>query len=382
MQGVKPVSEKKWDGDGVPLKDSNCAGIGTDEDKALRKHAASTEPAWQDCGQKAGVEIWRIEDFQVKKWPKAKHGKFHKGDSYIVLHTTEDPESGKLLHDIHFWLGQETTADEMGTAAYKTVELDDFFDGEPIQHREVMGNESQEFLKLFPNISYEKGGIASGFRKSSSTIELYERKLLQVRKTKSDGIRVTEVLLHNSSLNDGDCFILDAGDKIYVWEGSNSSPFEKNKANIEAEKMEAERDGKAKATHDIDDDFWAFLGGKAEIKAAGEVTDSTPKSDAVLPTLYQVSDSSGALSCKEVGRGTLSESMLVKDDVMMLDLHDEIFLWVGSGASTAEGRSSYRLAMDYLKVNGRKIQTPIHMFKEGQSIRNSSWNKAFGLAGA
>lgn len=30
----REVQTKAWDGDGVPLKDSNCAGIGTDEDKA------------------------------------------------------------------------------------------------------------------------------------------------------------------------------------------------------------------------------------------------------------------------------------------------------------------------------------------------------------
>jgi hypothetical protein len=50
-------------------------------------------------------------------------GKFHVGDSYILLSTTYT-KSGALAWAIHFWLGAESSNDEKGIAAYKTVELD------------------------------------------------------------------------------------------------------------------------------------------------------------------------------------------------------------------------------------------------------------------
>lgn len=44
---------------------------------------------------------------------------------------------GALTWDLFFWLGKETSVDEQGIAAYKTVELDEFLGGGPVQYREV-----------------------------------------------------------------------------------------------------------------------------------------------------------------------------------------------------------------------------------------------------
>merc|ERR1719410_278790 len=149
------------DEDKKRLADTNMESYGGEEHKKLREAAASKEKAWKGAGEEAGLQIWRIEKFEVKKWKKARYGEFHTGDSYIVLQTIETDE-GKD-YNVFFWLGAETTQDEAGTAAYKTVELDDLLGDEPVQYREVQGNESRQFTDMFDKIVTLDGGIKSGF---------------------------------------------------------------------------------------------------------------------------------------------------------------------------------------------------------------------------
>ena len=48
------------------------------------------------------------------------------GLSYIILQTKYKPGSETALErHIYFWLGKESSQDEKGIAAYKTVELDE-----------------------------------------------------------------------------------------------------------------------------------------------------------------------------------------------------------------------------------------------------------------
>lgn len=47
-----------------------------------------------------------MENMTAKPVPKDKHGKFHKGDAYIVLNVTSEKSS---TYHIHFWIGKESS---------------------------------------------------------------------------------------------------------------------------------------------------------------------------------------------------------------------------------------------------------------------------------
>lgn len=57
------------------------------------------------AGKEPGLQIWRVEKFDLVPVPKNLYGDFFTGDSYLVLNTIKQ-RSGNLQYDLHFWLGE------------------------------------------------------------------------------------------------------------------------------------------------------------------------------------------------------------------------------------------------------------------------------------
>jgi len=231
-----------------------------EEGLAFHKAAADREPAWEGAGESAGIKIWRIEHFQVVAVPEETYGKFHEGDSYICLVTTENPETKKLIHNIYFWLGKDSSCDERGTAAYKTVELSDFFHGDAHHHRETQNSgESEEFKSLFVNgFEYLEGGCPSGFR--HVVPNGHETMLHYVRKMEGK-LTCLRIPLKTEALHKHGYFVLDLDAHIYILAGPKAVVAEKLEAERKAEEVAHERGGHSHITHDIDDAFWTALEG-------------------------------------------------------------------------------------------------------------------------
>eukprot|EP00178_Gracilaria_changii_P017594 TRINITY_DN5017_c0_g1_i2.p1 TRINITY_DN5017_c0_g1~~TRINITY_DN5017_c0_g1_i2.p1 ORF type:complete len:398 (+),score=106.42 TRINITY_DN5017_c0_g1_i2:14-1207(+) len=360
----------------IDIEDSNIAGLGGEENREAKKAAAETEKAWEGVGtsMKPGIRVWRIEKFEVKKWPRNQYGKFYNGDSYIILRTYKKKdatgkETDALAWDVHFWLGKETSQDEAGTAAYKTVEIDDLLDDAPVQHREVSGHESDLFLSYWnPPMSVMNGGVDSGFNHVKPTE--YKPRLFQMKGKKH--VSVNEVPLELGSLNQGDVFVLDNGLMVYQWNGRKSHPNERRKA---AEVITDVRSGRAKSKAEVLEDdgsepeeFWKLLGGKGAIKTKEEGgSDESAGAKPAPPKLFHISDASGSMKVAQKGEaGQLTSDMLDGDDVFLVDAGVEVFVWIGSGATKAEKTKGFTYAVDYLKENGRPDWIPITQLKEGQ----------------
>lgn len=346
-------------------KDSNLALFGSDVEKNVKKDSAKQEPAWQNAGKSVGLQIWRIVNFKVTTWPKEDYGKFFNGDSYIILNTYKSNPAGEDLdYDLHFWIGSNSSQDEYGTAAYKTVELDTYLDDEPIQHREVEGHESELFRSYFKKgIQLLAGGAESGFRHVKP--EEYTPRLFHFHGA-GKNVVATQVPATKSRLDSGDVFILDLGMKIYQWNGSGANGFEKNKAMSFVNEIKEERSGKAVSSEVIEEgsvspqhEFYAAL-------TQEDVTDKFVVSKEKTETqLFRVSDAGGSIAFNKVKSGPVKITDFDTNDVFVLDTDKTCFVWVGKGASPAEKQNGFGYAHNHLKTTSNPVRS-IVIIKEGQ----------------
>ena len=104
--------------------------------------------------------VFRVKKLALIEVPGRDWGKFYSGDCYLVF----DNRYGAT--HIFYWIGSNSSQDEQAVVAIKAVELDNLFQGVPVQYREVEGHESQRFKKLFDGgIVTLKGGFDAGLQR-------------------------------------------------------------------------------------------------------------------------------------------------------------------------------------------------------------------------
>lgn len=324
----------------------------------------------EDAGQCPGLSIWEIENFLPNRIDEVAHGKFYEGDCYIVLKTKMD-QNETLSWEIYFWIGEKAPLDKRACSAIHAVNLRNYLGAQCRTIREEQGDESEEFLNLFDTqITYIEGGrTCSGF----FTVEdmNFETHLYRIHDA-GPTIHLEPVAVAVDSLDPRYVFMLDAGLKIFIWNGKKSKNTLKSKARLMAEKINKnERKNKAEIFSEYmgseDKQFWISIGSPEGIEPENiqEHVDSnfTP----FPPRLYKVQLGMGYLELPqvEVPHSKLVHHLLQSRNVYILDCHLDVFVWIGKKSTRLVNAAAVKLSEELFNMIERPNYAIITRVREG-----------------
>ncbi|XP_037535559.1 advillin [Nematolebias whitei] len=306
------------------------------------------------------VEVWRIEDLELVPVDPETYGYFYGGDCYLILYTYQ--VNSRKCYLLYIWQGRHASQDELAASAFQAVSLDQKYNDEPVQVRVTMGKEPRHFMAIFKGkmVIFEGGTSRKGSSEPAPPIRLF-----QVRGFDSFNTKTIEVPALASSLNSNDVFLLNSQSGIYLWCGKGSSGDERAMAK---EVSAVIGQGSQRTFEEIvaegqePVEFWELLGGKApyanDKRLQQVVTDHEPR-------LFECSNKTGRFIVSEVTQFTQDD--LSEDDVMLLDIWDQLILWIGKEANEVERKEAVITSQEYLRTHpgDRDPDTPIVMIKQG-----------------
>lgn len=338
------------------------------------------------AGKQRGVEVWRVCGPGLARWKRNRRGEFFERECYLVLNSYTPRKSDKLLHDVHFWVGKDSTRDAQEVATRMTVELDDMLDGQAILHREVQGYESALFRSYFAKsgMKFLKGDANSGFLHVKAKDRAAYKKLFVVKKefqVKRSRTPLTfEIPPIATNLNNRDVFVLDRGDRVYIWCGRDSMPSERFAGCLMVNSIVSSRHGKARKC-EVDDIFWQTLDGAAsDVRSTDDSSylvdmKKSESLDSESLELFRIGDESGGAEFTLEKKGKLSMEDLDEKSVFLVNANVGVWIWQGSDA-TEQDRASFDIANTFVEDRGLG-NVPISLVRENQAYRSPLFRALF-----
>ncbi|XP_050098465.1 gelsolin-like isoform X1 [Anopheles aquasalis] len=327
----------------------------------LKKNGGRALGFMPDNGQGA-VEVWRVQDNDLVAVEPSTYGMFYAGDSYIVRYEYS-VKGGGHGYIVYYWQGKTSSIKEKGASAIHAVRLDDELDGKAILVRAAQGSEPRHFMKLFKGkmVTF-LGDYDKEERNHAST------RLFRVRGTCADDVRAEELEPTASSLASDDVFIVVSRAMSYVWYGVGASDPEREMAADMVRELAPGTQIVLVQEESEPDVFWEALGGSAEYDRELD----PPGAPFLSPRLFHCRILyNKKLRVEEVPH--FEQEDLNVDDVMVLDGGDEIYCWIGNGATEEERSKSIDMARQYIRTDPseRSEETvPIVTLKQGAEPRS------------
>ncbi|CAI5980318.1 unnamed protein product [Closterium sp. NIES-65] len=299
-------------------------------------------------------QAWRVAGSTKAAVAAEEVGKFHAGESYLVQHTSIRDRKHEYL--LFLWLGKDTSAADRTAATALAVRTMDGLRGNVTLVRVVQGREPEQFLSLFKNhLLFLKGKAAEAY--DAAGIALF-----RVRARDNGLILAVQMDTVPRSLNSSECMLLQTPANPFLWVGKNSTEADKAAATTAAEIFKPGVALKQLAEGKETSVFWGHLGAKGDYPAQREQREA--QRDA---RLFHYTGTAAAAKVVEVPN--YEQEDLISEDVMLLDTHSEVFVWVGVNLPDKDKKDAFEYAQRYVEQvagsEGRSKEVTIIRVVEG-----------------
>ncbi|KAF3336881.1 villin-2-like isoform X1 [Carex littledalei] len=192
-------------------------------------NAPSVEEAPQLLEGGGKLEVWHINNSSKISVSKEEMGKFYSGDCYIVLYKYQSIFK-KEENFLACWIGKNSAQVDQNMASQLASSSWDASNGKFVQGHIYEGKEPPQFIALFQTMIVLMGGLSSSYKKLIEEKKLIDRTyssdgmaLIQITSTSFNINKAIQVDAVVESLCSNDCFLLQTGDSIYVWQGHSST---------------------------------------------------------------------------------------------------------------------------------------------------------------
>ncbi|KAK6247213.1 hypothetical protein QUC31_018778 [Theobroma cacao] len=239
-----------------------------------------------------------------------------------------------------------------------------YFQAQVTENREPV-----QFFLIFQTLIVYKGGISAGYKKfiaeSGIDDDTYDEKktaLFRVQGTSPENMQAIQVDHVSSSLNSSYCYILQNGTSVFTWIGNLTLSRDHDLLDRMLELINPTWQPISVREGSEPDSFWSSLGGKTEYPREKEM-----KKFIEDQHLFKFTSTEGDVKVKEIYSFTQDD--LTTEDVLVLDCHKEIYVWVGRHSTIKSKQVALNLGLKFLETDileeELSLETPIYVITEG-----------------
>ncbi|GMI81723.1 villin 1 [Hibiscus trionum] len=313
------------------------------------------------------LKVWRVEDHELFPIPASEQTKLYSGDCYIVQYTYPGNERDESLFCA--WIGHGSVLEDRAGAIFHMNAIVDSARGDPVMAQIAQNKEPLQFFLIFQTLIVYKGGISAGYKKfiaetgiDDDTYDEKKTALFRVQGTSPENMQAIQVDHVSSSLNSSYCYILQSGNSVFTWIGSLTSSKDHDLLDRMIELINPAWQPVSVREGSEPDSFWSSLGGKTEYPREKEM-----KKFIEDPHLFKLICTEGDFKVKEIYSFTQDD--LTTEDVLVLDCHKEIYVWIGRHSTIKSKQEALNFGLKFLQTDileeQLSLETPIYVVTEG-----------------